>query len=405
MSFKFAARNLMRNKERTFLSLLMISGSIVALVLFRGFTDHSINAVEEVSTEMHYGHFQIAKKNYWQNTNLPRNETLLNNVSTLADQIKQLPEVKSVSGRLSAFGLISSGEKTENVSLMGYDLKLETGIMKTLKILEGKYFSNDQGKEIMVGHLLAHRLGIKVGDEITLVANSVKKVVNAGDFRVVGFFSTGTEEIDKYFAYFELSDLQNLMQTSGVDVLVVKLKNSADLSLVSPKLDQIINSTSLDIEKRDWISLAELFRKVKSFYDTQNLIIQSILISIVVLGILNTIGMSVLERIGEIGTLRSLGTTKKEIYNLFMIETLILVLAGIILGSSAAFLLGNFISAIGLVFDVPGASVPLPVRFSFSLSAFLSAGILIFIATIVASLIPISKGLRLNIVEALRKNI
>ena len=72
MNLKFAARNLLRNKERTFLSLLMISGSIVALVLFKGFTDHSINAVEEVSTEMHYGHFQIAKKNGSSDFIVPR---------------------------------------------------------------------------------------------------------------------------------------------------------------------------------------------------------------------------------------------------------------------------------------------------------------------------------------------
>ncbi len=404
MKFNWALRNLMRNGERSLLSLLMISGAILGLVLFRAFTDNSLRVVEDVSTEMNYGHFQLANKNYWQNSNASRGDTFLKNVDQLSSEIRVLPEVKSASGRLSAFGLLSSGEKTENASLIGFDLNLETGIKKSLKLTEGSYFSKNQSHEILIGHLLAHRLGLKINDEVTIVLNSVKKVINAGDFKVVGFFAAGTEEIDKYYSYISLVDLQTLMQTDGVDVLVVKLKSSNTLPVVASRIDQILNRSFPGVESRNWMSLSDLFRKVKSFYEAQNLIIQSILIFIVVLGVLNTIGMSVLERIGEMGTLRSLGTRKVEIYQLLLLETLFLVLAGILFGSSGALILGSVVNASAITTEIPGASLPVPVEFCFSTSGFFLASTLIFCTTIVAAFIPITKGLSFSIVEALRRN-
>lgn len=403
--FKIAFRNLLRNKERTFLSLLMIVSSMIGLVLFKSFTDDTMHMLENISTEMHFGHFQLAKKNYWHNANSSHKEQIIENPTELIKKFSDIPGIKSVSGRMQSFGMISLNGETVNASLLGFDLSHEDGMRKSLRILQGTYFTNEKDSEILIGHLLANRLGVKPGDEVTVVTNTIDGVINAKDFIVKGFFAAGTEEIDKYFAYIKLEDMQELLQTSGVDLLTMRMTPEMKL----PDLKTVLINTSEQISKdyqiRDWIELSELFRKVRQFYDLQNLIIRLILIFIVVLGILNTVGMSIMERIGEIGTKLSLGTSKNFIYTMFLTETFLLSLVGVLSGSLCAFILGSIVNSAGIFTEVPGASTPIKVQFLFSTKAFLQAGILISLTTILSSIVPVSRALKMTIVEALRRNV
>lgn len=405
IAFKIAFRNLLRNKERTLLSLLMIISSMTGLVLFKSFTDDTMRVLENISTEMHFGHFQLAKKNYWNNANSSHKEQIIENPSELIKKFSDIPGIKSVSGRMQSFGMISLNGETVNSSLLGFDLSNEENMKKSLKILNGTYFSNGSSSEILIGHLLANRLGVKQGDEVTVVTNTVDGVINAKDFKVNGFFAAGTDEIDKYFAYIKLEDMQELLQTSGVDLLMFRMLPNMNLSDLKTTLINASEQTSKDYQVRDWIELSELFRKVRQFYDLQNLIIRLILIFIVVLGILNTVGMSIMERIGEIGTKLSLGTSKSFIYTMFLTETFFLSFAGVLCGSLCAFILGSMVNSAGIYTEIPGASMPIKIQFLFTAKAFLQAGVLISITTILSSIAPVSKALKMTIVEALRRNV
>lgn len=401
---RMAVRSVLRQPERTLLSFLMIASSMAGLVLFKGYVDDTIHAIERISTDMHFGHLQIAKKSYWDNTFRNASEKSIAADSGLKEKLLKLPNVRTCSGRLHTFGILSFGSRTENISLMGYEIEAEKSVPQALKILSGAYFRQGSGKEILIGHLLAQRLSVKPGDVVTLLVNTIDGTINAGEFSVQGTFAAGSEEIDKYFGYLPLTSLQELMQTSGVDLLMLRLHDARDLTLRRSEVENLVSGEK-DYLVRDWISLSELFRKVKNFYDMQNVIIRSILISIVALGILNTIGMSVLERVGEFGTMLSLGTPQNFIYKLVLLEAAVLAFAGTLTGSALALFIGQSVNLADIRTDIPGASMPVKVQFLFSAEAFLEAGVLIVLATLVAALLPSYRALKLPIVDSLRRNL
>ncbi len=404
---KLALRNLLRNKERTFLSLLMIMSSTVGLVLFKAYTDDTIVSIEKISTEMHYGHLQIAKEKYWENTYHTMAERMVPDFIKMKQAAGTASDkIRVISGRLNSFGLLSIGAKTENASFLGFEVDQEAGVKDTLEILDGSYFDpQTYNQEIIVGHLLAKKLGVKPGDTITVVANTVDGVINAKDFVYKGSFASGSEEIDKYFAYVSLQGLQDLLQTPSVDLITIRLKDKADLQEQKTLLQHKINEVAPGYGVRDWIELSELFRKVKEFYGMQNTIIRLILVSIVVLGILNTVGMSILERIGEIGTMRALGAESGFVTVLFFWETLMLSLIGVTLGALLGFVVGSSVNSAAIYTEVPGASMPMKVSFLFSFEVFAEAILIIMITTVAVSFIPIWRALRLSVVDALRRNL
>lgn len=400
-----AFRNLLRQKSRTGLSLLMIVSAFCALTLFRAFIDDTLGSLETVSTEMQYGHYQIALKKYWANTQSPRKNLLLFNSSSLIEAIAKNPEVKSVTGRLQSFGLISTGEKTEAATLLGIDVKNEAGLQKTIIMQQGNFLSATDPKQVIVGHLLAHRIGVKIGDQLTMLANTIDNVVNAYDLTVVGFFAAGTEEVDKYFVYLPLQTLQEIIQTDGVDLLSIKIKDRDQLQNVKASLSEDLKKINSEIELRDWMELSDLFRKVVKFYNSQNMIIEGILLFIVILGILNTVGMSVNERIGEIGTLRALGESRLRLMTSFITESFLLSLIGAFVGTLVSLAIGHFLNYLHIETEFPGASTPVPILFHFTPPLFIKSLVFIVISSLVATLIPAYRGVSANIVDALRRNI
>lgn len=405
MIFLMAIRNLLRSRERTLLSLLMIASSMAGLVLFRGFTDDTLRVIQDISTEMHFGHMQFAKKKYWNNEFENMSDRLLDLDSEVLRELEKIDGVRSVSGRIHSMGILSYDVKTENTSLMAFDILKEPGIKNALKIVDGNYFSDAFENEILVGHMLGNKMGIKPGQTITLVTNTVDGVINAKEFFVRGFFASGTEEIDRYYSYVPLAALQEVLQTQSVDLYSIKLTQDQELSRVQAQVQDKLNNTQKDIQVRDWVDLSELFRKVKVFYDMQNLIIRFILVTIVFLGILNTMSMSVIERIGEIGTIKALGSENSFIGKMFFCETLILGFVGILFGSIVAIIFGNFVNQAQIFTEVPGASLPMQVKFLFSAEGFVESGLYIVCATIVAFIVPLYQALKIPIVEALRRNI
>lgn len=407
MFLKLAFRNLLRNKERTLLSLLMVISSTMGLVLFRAYTDDTMKKLEVVATEMNYGHMQIAREAFWKNTFENNEQKLLPNYLELKEVVQQAsPDVRVVSGRLGGLGLLSYGVKTENTSLMGYEVSEEEGIKNSILIQEGKYFDPQAAdNQILIGYLLAKKLNAKIGDTVTVVANTVDGVINAKEFIFVGSFATGTEEVDKYFSYISLKSLQDLMQTTSVDVLSIKIKDDKKLFSVKNVLQEKVKQQDSSYVVRDWKELSEMFRKVKAFYDMQNLIIKIILVSLVVLGILNTVGMSIFERIGEIGTMRSLGAENPFICSLFFVETLLLSLIGVLVGDFLGYITGIILNSSKITTEVPGASLPIDVAFLFSSGVFLEASLTIVFTTGLVSLIPIYRALRMSIVDSLRRNL
>jgi putative ABC transport system permease protein len=404
MRIKLALRNITRHRLRSLLSLTMIAGAVAAVIIFQGFSAYSVDSLKRIAAENQYGNMQIAADKYWNPGKESRSERLFL-LSELNDLKTKFPVIQSVSGRLSFFGLISNGDLSIGGKIIGVDPLGEPQFYKSMKILSGNFFKNDGSKEALVGKLLAKQMNVKAGDDITVLTNTIDGVMNAMDLKISGIYSAGIDEIDSQVIYLPLNVTQEILDTKLVDIGVLKFKELRFAEENLANINAELKNTKPNLFARSWRELAVLFRQVDKFYSVQNRLIEAILLALMFLGILNTVSMTVVERTGEIGTLRSLGESRQDIVSQFVLESVFLSIIGIICGISLAAGLIEVIDTVKIMTEMPGASTPFQIKVFFMSSSIIYASFLAAATTVIATVIPALRASRLDIVEALRKNI
>lgn len=404
MRIKIAIRNIVRHRLRSLLSVGMIAGAVSAIILFQGFSDYSLQAIKKIAAENQYGNMQIATNKYWSPGKESRKERmfLLSDLDSLKNKHS---EVERISGRLSFFGLINNNDLSISAKMIGVDPIGEPQFQHSMRVLSGNFFSDSSAKEIMVGGLLAKQMNVAAGDNVTVLTNTIDGVMNAMDLTVSGIYSAGIDEIDAQVIYLPLSTTQTILDTQSIDLAVLKFNKlpmaEQNLNLINTDL----KNANRNLHARSWRELATLFRQVDNFYSIQNRLIEAILLALMFLGILNTISMTVIERTGEIGTLRSLGESSKDIVSQFVLESVFLGILGFISGLILSQVVISAISAANIMTEMPGASVPFKIVINFLYSSVVYAGIVAMFTTVLATMIPAIRAAKMDIVDALRKNI
>jgi putative ABC transport system permease protein len=252
---------------------------------------------------------------------------------------------------------------------------------------------------------LASRLKAKKGDNVSIVAQTVDGVVNAADVTVRAVFSTTIAEIDNQVAYIPIKLAQKILDTDKVENWIVRLNSMETAERFKLALAPKLEAKDSTLTIKAWRELSSLYNQVEEFYDIQNLIIQIILSVLTILAITNTVGMTVFERTGEIGTLRALGATQSEIIQQFMIEGFVLACLAAVIGSilGSIFILG--LNSANVMVNMPGSSMPVQITASYEVSAFALAILCGLISTLIGTFIPAWRASRLVVVEALRRNL
>jgi putative ABC transport system permease protein len=404
LKLKLALRSILRHRLRSILSICMIAGSIASMVIFRGFSQFALGSVKLIAAENQYGHMQVAKNKYWNPGSENRKERLLN-LEEISSIQKNNSSVEKIAGRLSFFGLVSNGDSSTSAKFIGIDTVTENKFSKTMKVLDGKFFNSSDAKEAMIGSVLAKQMHLKAQDNITVLTSTIDGVMNAMDLSVTGIYTAGIDEIDAKVIYLPLSITQQLLDTKNVDVAVLKFKKLEMAEKNADKINSFAKLINPEFLGKTWRDLSLVFRQTSKFYAVQNKIVEGILLTLMFLGILNSVSMTVVERTGEIGILRSLGESRKDIIRQFILESLIIAFIGIITGAIASYLMIQLIHAANIITDMPGASVPFQIRITFMYYAVIYATFCSVITTMIATIIPAYHASRLDIVEALRKNI
>ncbi|MBL7544494.1 MAG: ABC transporter permease [Bdellovibrionaceae bacterium] len=397
-----AIRNLIKNRYRTVVSLGMIIGALIAITIFRGYVLRTLEIVQTTIVNGQFGHLQVAKELYWTQEYKNKKETLLTDYLPIVEEISAIPQVRAVSPRSKFYGLLSTEKLSDSAMIIGIDPKQEPDFEVGLALIEGHKF-DVSNRGIMIGTSLARRLRVKVNDDITLVASTLDLVINAMDFRVAGVFATGTEEFDSVAAFIDIKEAQKVMNTSSVDVLKISLKSAKDVDAVKGAIESKLSGKNVLV--KTWYDISTLFRKVESFYNTQTGLMFGILIFIVLLGISNTVSMSLNERIGEIGTLRALGQSQMSLLKQFMLESFYLCTMAIVIGVALAKLLITMINSAKVTADIPGASLPILIEVGFYWDVILWVSLSLCLIVNIFTAILILKYVRIRIVEALRHNI
>lgn len=396
----FAIRNILRHKVRSLMSLLMITGAIISSIVFQGFSDDTIQTMTDIAANTQFGHIQIANNKYWNPGDEERSERMIT-FEELKNATSGFNNIENISGRLQHLGLVSSNKLSVASQIVGIDIENEKNFFKAIS-LTPPLSKLTPSKRIFIGNLLAKKLKLKIGDEVTVLTTSIDGVMNALDFKLEGIFISGIDEIDAQLIYLDLINLQKLIDTEKIDHGIIWLKNLKESSLMAQKINQ---TSSNNIKARDWYDLANLFRQVEKFYNIQNFIVELILTTLMFFGILNAVSMNVFERIGEIGIMRSMGIKKTKIYSQFMIEIIIIFFISVALAILCSKTIILFVHYLDIRTELPGASNPFKININFLPVAVLKSSFITFITIFIATMIPLKSALKTEIIESLRRNI
>lgn len=403
LRLKLAFRNTFRNSRRTTLNVLMIAGGVCTMLLFEGFAHRMVLGLRETTIKTQTGHLQIAKTSYWKKTAKRPKDNLLPNYRNWIQEIRKTPHVSYAAGRLTFYSLLTYGEKSLSAQGVSFDPQAEKSRQQAFKFVKGTGLNPKKKFQVAIGIGLATKLKIKPGKQVTLLGQTYDGVVNALDMEVSGIFQTAITEFDDNSFIVPLEAAQTLLDTQGVEQIVVGLDSTSSTTFVKNDLNRRLGAEVAGVQIRPWYWLATLYNQVADFNRVQNKVFKFIILSLILLSILNTIGMSIAERTGEIGTVRAMGESPWKLVFQFLLEGIILGATGAFVGAILGSLVAFGVNSMKIPIMLPGANSAYPIKIDLLWEAVKQSTLLAILASGVAALLPAIRASRLNIVESLKR--
>jgi lipoprotein-releasing system permease protein len=403
MSFPWfiAKKYIFLRKDSPFINLISIisiigislgvATLIIALSVLNGFEKTLTDKIVNFDSHIKITSYRIILPNY--KSTIPELESYLQ---------KFEPSIFPFASKL---GIVSSKKGKEGLNLIG--IQSDSFIPGfTNDIIKGEFISDEQNNQIVIGKKLADKLFLDVGDQVTVFALRNDRIPSPSNlpgiekFSVTGIFESGMAEYDDMYAYITLSDAQQLFDI-GDNVTGYNIK-LGDIS----RIDSLTRFLTKKLRYPHAVkSIYQSHRNIFTWIELQKQPIPLILGLIIIVAVFNIIGtllMVVLEKTNSIGVLKSLGAKGKQIIGIFVIQGIILAIAGIILGNIFA----SILIQIQLKFDVISlpssvyfmSTVPILIKFD----TYLIVSIVTFFLCIFASIIPSFIASRIRPVESLR---
>ncbi|MDP2809312.1 MAG: ABC transporter permease [Rhodocyclaceae bacterium] len=395
----FAWKNVMRNRRRSLTAMLITAMGTAAVLGSGGFALFTYESLEEM-TARDTGHVVVAHaRGFEGDEDVPLQHGLAASPA-LAAKFAALPEVRAVAPRVQFSGLISNGDKSAVFVGSGVvpeiDFRLR-GPQMTFVVGQAPV-SNAPQPEVVIGNELAHLMKARVGSSLTLLATTTEGNLNAVDVMVSGIASVGVPEIDKRLVLADLASVQKLLLSDKVGTLSIYLKETADTEAIARHVKEM----QPDLAVKTWRDLAVFYQAVRSLYNRIFGILGVIMIAIVLFAMSNTLGMAVVERTREIGTLRAIGTLPAEIVRNFVLEGMLIGGAGAVAGMFLAGVATVFLLFAGIEMPPPpGRSAGYPLFLSFSPLLYGAVTLVVIMLAAGAAWLVSSRAARKPVTEAL----
>jgi len=337
----------------------------------------------------------------------------IDDYENLINQVKKDANILEASTYINTQGIISSSYDTRGVSLVGIDpLKEKNMSIIPDYMLVGDLNDLNEDNTIIIGSLLAAQIGAYIGDEVNITTSDIRTSLigsypRSVNLEVVGIFELKTE-IDQYLTLISHSTSQKIKNLKANQTTGIRLKTN-NLFTADIITENIINNLdSNNLTYSSWKNThGTLFEAIKF----EKLLISLMLFLIIAVAsilVLSTVVMTVKSKEREIGILLTLGASNKQIILIFFTQGLIVTLIGIFVGILLGFLLiynlNNFIFVIESMLDRNLLEAyfinyfPYYINFGqIFLICFFS-----FLISLISSLIPSLRAVRLNPVEILR---
>ena len=319
VEFFIAKKHIFERKRQSLISTLGIAIGIIVLIvsigIANGLDKNMINSILSMTSHV-----------------LVENGDKLSDYNELKEKIEKIHGVKGAVPSIETQGIFKYngiyGGYISGVKIEGFDLESAKKAMDLdKKIVEGS-ISPDKINGVLIGKELFRNIGASLGDEVTIISSENKEI----KFKIEGVFQSGYYDYDINMIILPLKAAQYLVY-SGDTV------NKIDVTLNDPYkapeiADKIMSETK--IFSRTWGDLNRNLLSALSLEKTVMIMVFSLIVIIAGFVVWVTLNMLVREKIKDIGIMRSMGFSRKSIMKIFLIQGMLLGIAGIIIGTIVA---------------------------------------------------------------------
>jgi len=320
----------------------------------------------------------------------------IENPRVIINQLKSIPEIKGISPFIDGQALIRQDEKIFGVKIRGVDPKTISEVNKIKDYLIYGDPSQLDSEGVIVGKELARFLGLGLGESLSLQASPQK----IHDLKVLGIFSSGMYEYDTELIFLHLDKVKEMLGLNNVTGIAIKLNNLDQAPAVKGKIQNLLGY-SYGI--RTWMELNATFFAALRLEKITMFIILSLVVLVAAFNIVSTLIVMVVQKTKDIGILKAIGMSRKQIRRIFTFEGLAIGFIGTVLGVTIGWLLCFLLKRYQFV-KLPADIYyldHLPVSLSFWPDAALIIAAALVI-TVLSTVYPALRAGRLKPVEALR---
>lgn len=395
MSFeRFVAKRYLLSKKKiqfitiiTFISILGVAVGVGALIavlsVFNGFNKFQVTALTGFDP-----HIRIE----------PKGDSRLINYNQIMSKLASENEINGISPFTISKGFIASKRNNMVVFIKGVDEKGiggVSGVVGDTKIGDFVFMDNENAGGVVLGLNLADGLGVKINDTVSLMSTAgmekaLTQIVQPKSLRFVvrGIYNANNRDYDKLYAFISLPYSQKLFDlgdaVNGVELRISNINNSQEFK---EKLGRILGD---NYSINTWYDLHQDLYSIMLVERWTAYIVLSLIITVATFTIAGSLTMTVIEKRGDIGILKAMGSSNRSIVRIFMLEGILIGINGTILGC----LLGLTACILQIKFKLfaldpriyPIDSLPIDIRYTDFIAVSLASLLLSFLASLYPAL-------------------
>lgn len=435
---KIASRNVNRQKRRSSLLALAMGFGMMIIILVSSFTAGLIETSQESFSSMLGGEIYISGEILLDSGRI--GGRIENTTAPEAVLSRFGGNIEAFHKRSSVTGSFIFGSKKTTGTLYGVDLEKEHDMLASIELLEGSLEAAGQENGLILSESVIEEIGAELNERVLFSFRTVTGQANVGEFTIAAIIADGTSLGLNGLAYADISALNPLigLEKEEYQSVSIRLKDIADMERLTDGIEEALAGLApIKAEKADgggfgpaghgpmaaffssgeeevWEgtrftvrNLNDYLSFVTEIVDVLNMVGYGLfvcLLLITMVGLLNTFRMIMIERTREIGTMRAIGLLQKDVHRLFLLESLMLSIRGILAGTAGAIVLGGAVSLITFSSE-NRLSLLLRnghIHLSPSFGTFAAAAGLLTAISLLAAWLPARKSAALQPADALR---
>ncbi len=400
---KLAWRNIWRNKRRTLITVASIFFGVILSTLMSSMQDGTYSKMIDNVVSFYSGYVQIHHPDYWETKSI---DDLFVPTDSLIDLVADNKNVDLIIPRMESFSLMSYGNSTKGAMLIGVDPAKENELTRLSHwVSKGKYLNQDDDGILMAVNL-AKALNVELGDTLALISQGHHGYSAAGLFPVVGILEFPFPAMNNFGTYITLDKAREFFSAPGmVTSLVLTVDDYDDVYPIKHHLEASLGE---QYSVMTWDEMDPVTKQMIEGDKGQGIIMKGILYILIGFGVFSTVIMMIAERRKELGVMIAIGMNKLKLAKVLFYETMLIGVVGVISGFAVSvpliwFLVNSPIPLTGEVAEVYEQFGMEPaIYFGNDAMVFWGQILIVFAITLLVSIYPLSKILRLQVTKALR---